>query len=345
RGGLGGPFRFVPLARPVLVGGDTDAAFNHSVALDIGRAPGLGSARDRDQTAALVVDVALSTETASTLTVHAGDRPQAALVFAVPASGRLRVPHLIVVPDEQGRIVLSTDGPAEVAVVGVGRYEAAERARAGRFVPVDARRIGSLVPTIEGGRLSVALPAALGPDWRHVGRAVVRLTADVGPNGALAVDDGGRPTLWPAPETGAPTIGSALLVVEPGVAGTVGFDFVGGSVLALDLVGYYTNDSAPSSDRGLLLLPAQPEPWPVGGRAHTDAAPGEAPASARLAVVTLEAPDPTEPAPQAGPADQESGRFHVTTAWLEHSPGPAAAVEAGGSPDHTGRAWVTGVLT
>ena len=53
-------------------------------------------------------------------------------------------------------------------------------------------------------------------------------------------------------------LGMELTEIGDGSA-EIAMDYVGGSVLTVDLVGYYTNDRAPESDDGLFILAPRPE--------------------------------------------------------------------------------------
>ncbi|MGH1492782.1 MAG: hypothetical protein ACRBK7_25880 [Acidimicrobiales bacterium] len=241
-----------------LIDGQTDPELNNSIGLDIAGLDiaGLGIPDAK----AVIADLVVKGPQGVTVSVHPGDRPADALRFTVPSSGRLLVPHLVATPDEYGRIVVSAGEQVTVQMSGIGTYVPADLATAGRFVPTGSIRIGSLVTATDGRQLTIALSEVLGDEADHVGRAVIRMNANVSPSGGSVAIGSDAPIPWPAPATqDFGLAGTELLTVTPDENGEIVMDYLGGSVLTIDLVGYYTNGNAPESTEGLFVLAAKPE--------------------------------------------------------------------------------------
>ncbi len=256
--GAGPRLAFVAFDQTIaLVDSPTDPAFNNSVGVDLDE---FGAPfEDGEQPSAVIADLIVRGPAGTTVALHPGDRPSDAMRFTVPGSGRLLVQHLLAVPDDAGRITVSTSEEAEVELAGHGRYLPAPQARAGRFVPTGSIRIGSLVTATDGRTLTMDLASALGEDAAQVGLAVVRLNANVGPTGGSVSVGSGEPIPWPAPAVADLAMaGTELLTVRPTGEGEIEMEYLGGSVMTVDLVGYYTNDQAPESTEGLLVLAERP---------------------------------------------------------------------------------------
>lgn len=259
--------RFIPFADPtVVIDAETSAELNNSVGVDT-------SVFDGPEAAALVADLVVRGPVGSTVSVHPGDRPADALRFTIPGNGRLLVPHLIAPTDDAGRIVVAAEDQVTVTMAGIGRYVPADQSRAGRFVNTRSIQIGSLVTATDGRTLTMDLSDVLGSEAEQVGQAVVRLNANVSQDGGSVAVADGPPILWPGPPN--PDLGLAgteLLTVNPDEDGVITMTYLGGSVMTVDLVGYYTNEAAPESASGLLVLSPTPEFQTIAVEAGTDAA-------------------------------------------------------------------------
>jgi len=340
-----------------LIGAETDAAFNNSTGVDLER---FGGPFDGDSTEAVVADLLVRGAAGTTVALHPGDRPTDALRFTIPASGRLLVQHLLAVPDDAGRITVSTSEQADVQLTGHGRFLPAAQASAGRFVPTGSTRIGSLVTATDGRTLIIDLDATLGDEADHVGQAVVRLNANVGPDGGSVSVGSGEPIPWPAPAVADLAMaGTELLTVRPTSEGEIEMEYLGGNVMTVDLIGYYTNDAAPESTEGLLVLADGPRLdtveigdatagiVPGGATGRVEAASGGSVAVIEVAngtspgMVTVWSGLATEPAESTfalAPSQQRS-----TTAWLPHSFGQDHHIT--GPVGATVQIWTLGTYT
>ena len=347
--------RLVPFDEPVvLVDAATAPDLNNTVGVDTSSLGGLA-------TPAVVADLIVTGPAGATVSVHPGDRPSDAMRFTIPASGRLLVPHLIAATDDAGRIVVAATEEARVRLDGHGRYVRADRARGGRFVPTGSMRLGSLVTATDGRRLVLQLSDHLGDEAADVARAVVRVNANVAPGGGSIAVGSGPPIPWPGPaEPDLGMAGTELLTVTPDDGGEIVMDYLGGSVLTVDLVGYYTGDEAPESAAGLLVLAPAPSLQEIeagGGAGVVDLGPEATGGPGSIVAVTIEAANGDlggsltvwtkgEPEPATPAFALAAGQRRTTTEWIHPAPGSSAAAFAVRAPDGASlRIWTIGHYT
>ncbi len=152
---------------------------------------------------------------------------------------------------------------ADIIVDVTGVFRDADRARAGRFVPVTPRRIlDSRAPGAVVGRLgpdqSVTLPMPSEAPADAVAVAV-NVTAVDAPGGYLTGHGAGRSrpesSFLNANANGTPTASAVILPTTR--SGVTIWSSAGGNVL-VDIVGYFTGPSAPPSSNGL-FVPTAPD--------------------------------------------------------------------------------------
>lgn len=155
-----------------------------------------------------------------------------------------------------------TEGGGKLVVNLVGAFEPVEKSTSGRVVPVPAIQVAKLVPKTDGKFATVDLSAV--PALRGVGYAavVLQFIADVGANGGFvetgpSKDQLDQKILW-NPTTTEDRIRGGFAVVPVTVGGPVHIHYEAGNVLTADLVGYVTDDTAPASDAGLVVVPSPP---------------------------------------------------------------------------------------
>jgi len=155
-----------------------------------------------------------------------------------------------------------TEGGGKLVVNLVGAFEPVEKSTSGRVVPVPATQVARLVPKTDGKFATVDLSAV--PALRGVGYAavVLQFIADVGANGGfvetgLSKDRLDQKILW-NPTTTEDRIRGGFAVVPVTGDGPVHIHYEAGNVLTADLVGYVTDDTAPASDAGLVVVPSPP---------------------------------------------------------------------------------------
>ena len=154
-----------------------------------------------------------------------------------------------------GAVDLYTSAVASLVVDVVGAYVPAARARAGRFVPVRPSRLADTRPWRgplgPGERLAVPLGAGVPDDATAV---VVNLTVDqsVGAGFWSAFAAAGAPPLASVLNTDGPGQTRAALTIVPlaGRAAIELFAQTGGHAI-VDLVGWFTGDSATEATTGL----------------------------------------------------------------------------------------------
>lgn len=255
--------------------------------------------------------------TAVALTVTATAAPLAGYVSVYPA-GRaapdtstlnLRVgadvSNSTIIPVGNGGAVdVYTSVTTQIIVDISGSFTPAETATAGRFVPtvptrvLDTRVAQSTGMTNgtggSGATVTIALPSGVSPDARAVAVNVTSVDA-LGP-GYLAGYAAGSP----APDTsflnpdgsGAALAASVILPVS---AQGLTITSLAGGQLVVDLVGWFTGDSAPSSSNGLLVpvepvrlldtRASSPPLWPMGTREVALPVPGAAALVTNVTVV------------------------------------------------------------
>ncbi len=166
--------------------------------------------------------------------------------------------ELLIVPRRSATDLVITNGAGGHVVVNVvGQFVASGPTTAGRFVPVAPATIGTLITAVEG-RSATFGTAELGllPE-RGVGQVLVRIRADVGDQGGIvrvgsAPDNLTRQLMW-GPTSGADRTRMGFAVVSPDQLGQWSLDYNGGSELAADLLGYFTDDQAENSTAGLFV--------------------------------------------------------------------------------------------
>ena len=250
-----------------------------------------------------------------------------------------------------------TEGGGRLVVNLVGAFEPVEKSTSGRVVPVPATQVAKLVPKTDGKFATVDLSAV--PALRGVGYAavVLQFIADVGANGGfvetgLSTDRLDQKILW-NPTTTQDRIRGGFAVIPVAAGGTVQIHYEAGNVLTADLVGYVTDDTAPASDAGLVVVPSPP---PAGTEVKVDAGqeeqatlladgiPADRLAGAlvgitatgdALGAITVHAPDVTAPVNPTMIAAAGSARQSVTlvaTAKGSLRVGSAAGASVGLAP-------------
>jgi hypothetical protein len=176
-----------------------------------------------------------------------------------------------------------TEGGGRLLVNLVGAFEPVEASTAGRIVAVPATEVLRLVPATDGKDATIDLttvPALSGAGT--VSAALLQITADVGVNGGFvatgtAADARDQMMYW-MPTSGDDRTRGGFQVV-PVVDGTVHVHYEAGTQLTASLVGYVTDDTAPSRIAGLVVPvpPSAPAPTdiPAGGQADIEVIPAE----------------------------------------------------------------------
>ncbi len=161
---------------------------------------------------------------------------------------------LVVVPGRDPARLVNTAGGA-IIVDLVGRFVESGAVAEGRFVTTDPVRLARLVTATDGRETEVDLGPAIGAGGASA--ALVLITADVG-------DEGGRIAIGPAPDqldqllmwgppSGTDRQRRGVALVAPGEDGRFALRYDGGSILDVDLLGYATSASAPTSTDGLFV--------------------------------------------------------------------------------------------
>lgn len=213
------------------------------------------------------------------------------------------VANSAIVPLGDGRLSVSSLRPGGVVVDVMAVFVPATSAAEGRFVPIESRRLvdtrtgtpsGALSP---GGSLRVALPSGVPSDATAL-IANVTSVRELGP-GHLAVRPAGSDAVDSSilNVDGSGRAVAASVIVPVSDDGFVVDSYAGGHVV-VDVVGWFTGPSAPSSDEGL-FVPIDPtrlvDTRRAPGRIHAggtiEVAPPTGEAAAVVTNVTIVRPD------------------------------------------------------
>ncbi len=196
------------------------------------------------------------------ITVAAGGGPVTAI--NVVAAGQMTT-NMVFVPYIAGEpVAVTTAGGGHLVVDLVGYFEEADVATAGRFVPVATQRLARLVTEVDGREAVVnplsnpALPAS------GVTSVVVRITADVGEEGGMVrlgqdLETLPNTMMWAA-TSGDDRTRQGVAVVPLSEVDELAFVYTGGSVLDLDALGYFTDDTALEGESGIFVPSADTTP-------------------------------------------------------------------------------------
>ncbi len=187
------------------------------------------------------------------------------------------VTNLVIIPVVGEEVTVRNSAGGQLVVDVVATFESAPTGSAsGRFVAIEPTRIAELETAVDGDQAALALDQAVPAEGPSA--VLVMVTADVGA-------DGGVVRLGPAQEsydqmlmwgpTGENRQRRGLVLLEPTTDGTAALLYDGGTVLTVDVVGYFTGDEAaleltglyvPSGPRLLYSGPLGPDvPVQLGG--------------------------------------------------------------------------------
>ncbi len=235
-------------AEPVPPGGSVDAELGDLIPTD------------EVSTVVFSVNVAMA-QGPGPITISAGGDDVNAINAAGP--GQMTT-NMVFVPYEPGEeVTISTAGGGHLVVDAVGYFAESEVASAGRFVPVATQRIARLVTEVDGREAVVrplanpALPAS------GVNSVLVRITADVGGEGGMVrlgddLDVLPNTMMWAA-TSGDDRTRQGVAVVTLSDLDELAFTYNGGTVLDLDVLGYFTDESALETSSGLFVPAADAE--------------------------------------------------------------------------------------
>jgi hypothetical protein len=153
---------------------------------------------------------------------------------------------------------VNSEGGGHLLVNLVGAFELANSSTSGRVVALPPVRVLRLVPETDGKDAVIDLEKSEG--LRGIGTVsavLLRVAADVGPNGGFVVVGGtSKQVVFWAATAGADRTRAGWMIV-PVAEGTINLHYEAGNVLTADVVGYVTDGTAPNATEGLVV--------PVGG--------------------------------------------------------------------------------
>lgn len=188
--------------------------------------------------------------------------------------------NLTVVPVDGDEVTIRSSAGGHLVVDVIGTFEAVDTAvAAGRFVLTERYRVGRLVTADEGRELELPLAgqawvdeiaydaegtqtAGRDYDLSDASAVLVLITADVANEGGVIRigpdhDQYGQMLMW-GPASGDDRIRHGLAVLTPTDGRLAALRYDGGSELTVEVVGYFTGDTALDSAVGL-LLPTDPK--------------------------------------------------------------------------------------
>ena len=272
-------------------------------------------------TAVAVSVTLIGSQNAGVVEIDGGSGPVTALTVPGPSA---MTTNLVIVPvDAAGALVITTTAGGHLVIDQVGHFDSATESSGGRFVQVDPIRAAHLV-TGEDGREATVTPSELAglPDGQ-VGAVLALITAEIGQEGGRVqvgpgIAEYDQMLMWAAP-TGPNLERRGVVLVSPDADGAFSFRYEGGSVIDLDVLGYFTNEAAELAQTGLYVPSASAEI--IQGEFLTGSSVvGTMPDYAGAAFVTLSA---ESGAPRSGdPRDLviASGRTIATALTVAPSP-------------------------
>jgi hypothetical protein len=194
--------------------------------------------------------------------------PGASSSVNVDHAGQTIANLVIIGVDASGRFSVYTQSATQIVVDVFGYYTAVPESTSGRLVTVDPIRVldtrtglgtGTTSPVPAQGTVAVSMPEAVPTDAQAV---IMTLTADQGlaPGFIQAIPTGGPTLLGTSSNINIDRAGETMadtVIVPLGADGTVTLFTQSGAHLVVDVVGYFTGNSAPSATTGL-FVPIEP---------------------------------------------------------------------------------------
>lgn len=200
----------------------------------------------------LSVNIAMA-QGPGTVTVALDRSPVTALTVGPTMATNL----VIVERGDSSALTVTTEGGGHLVVDVVGHFESSGPGASGRFVPLAPQPVARLIPETDGREADFSPFDALRLPTTEVGSVLLRIRADVGADGGM-VRLGPDPEaltntmMWSMTSTGDRTR-TGLAIVPLDEAGRLALAYNGGTVLDVDLLGYFTNELAPVSSAGLFV--------------------------------------------------------------------------------------------
>lgn len=191
---------------------------------------------------------------AGVVTIDGGAGTVAAIEVA---KGGVSATNLVVVPVIATELTVRNSAGGEVIIDTVGTFEPSTETSGGRFVALDPTRIATLETAIDGREINLPF----GDVTDEAAAVLVVISADVGADGGMVrlgpeVSDVNQMLMWGPAVDGNPQR-RGLALIEPSAAGSGYLRYDGGTLLTVDVVGYFTTDGAARSVSGL-YVPAGP---------------------------------------------------------------------------------------
>jgi hypothetical protein len=215
---------------------------------------------DRPPTAVLVSVSLIDSAAPGSVRLEAGRGSVTALTAAAAGAATT---NLIAVPTAPGSpLTVTNDAGGHLVLDVVGEFQPVTSSAAGRFVSTDPVRIAHLVTKVDG-REGVLDATRIGDEAaRQSSALLVLVTAVIGRKGgtvSMGPEHGQYDQMlhW-GPNDGRQLQRRGVALLVPGADGT-SFRYDGGSIIDIDVIGYFTNDLAPISSAGLFIPSDQVE--------------------------------------------------------------------------------------
>lgn len=180
-------------------------------------------------------------------------RAGAVEAIAIGAPG-VTTTNLVIVPLVGNQLTIRSSAGGHLVVDVVGTFEASTGSASGRFVTTDGLRLTTLQTEVDGREAEIDLSSEIPADAEAL---LVAVNADVGADGGAVRlgapgGDFNQMLMW-APAADQNNRRRGLAIIEPTTEGISRLRYDGGSVLTLDVVGYFTGESSELDTDGLYV--------------------------------------------------------------------------------------------
>lgn len=203
---------------------------------------------------ALSVSVMMTAQAGSVL-VDGGDGTVEAIAVGGPGA---TVTNLVIVPVVTDELAITSTAGGHLVVDVVGTFRPVTGGSAGgRFVPIEPTRVTEMVTATDGREAVVTFDAAVPVGPERATAVLAMITADVGSDGGIvrlgpAAEAYDQMLMW-GPASGDARTRRGIVLLQPGEETTAALRYDGGTALSVDVLGYFTDESAGIATAGLFV--------------------------------------------------------------------------------------------
>ncbi len=197
----------------------------------------------------------MQSQAAGSVQVDGGAGPVSAIT--VPGAGAMTT-NLVIVPiTDLNSVTVTNQAGGHVVVDVVGVFESSAESADGRFVQVDPVEVAKLETAVDGREATIRLGELLDLPNEEISAVLALVTADVGADGGMVrlgpgVEAYDQMLMWGKP--GGPNLERrGVVLLTPDSDGALSFRYEGGSVIELDVLGYFTNSASATETAGLYV--------------------------------------------------------------------------------------------